>query len=549
MGRRSINTTKSGKYMNPTDQARKEARKKELKKNKKQRQAVRTAVLKGKDPHQIITELEKIDNMVLKDKRKKLKETFNRVLKLYNKEDMEKWIEMKKMEADYEKRRNMMITFYESVKYAQHVQVDDIPLPSIQLPGGIDTLPSSIPLPAELPQFLAILDGAPHCPGVPPGPPPDLSDEEEEMETVVPVDDRPRTIRFADDQAEVEMTEPTSVQEPQETPEPVSREEGEPSETVGSSEGPSKPQPTALQQKMLQMAGQDIDEFMREMEEVHRRREQDRQADLNSRLSKIDSDTPASEESRDAAPDRAESSSSSILGSSPAPVAKINPSLQPALMPGPPPLMYRPMMRPPVPPPPGMRMPPGPPPGRPQGGMPPGPPGSMPPPRLPMRLPPGPPPGLPPPRLLAGIPRPPGLGLPPGVLPPGVPPGLLPNPNVVSAAPQLISRQQRELQESTKKQMVQQQQQQTQQHGATIEAKPQIRNLSADITRFLPASVRARREEKPKKSDPRAEAASLARAHHMAQAAAQHAAAIVANQPQNKDDAYMQFMREMEGLL
>lgn len=35
MGRRSINTTKSGKYMNPTDQARKEARKKELKKNKK----------------------------------------------------------------------------------------------------------------------------------------------------------------------------------------------------------------------------------------------------------------------------------------------------------------------------------------------------------------------------------------------------------------------------------------------------------------------------------------------------------------------------------
>ncbi|CAN8008396.1 unnamed protein product [Ixodes pacificus] len=32
MGRRSINTTKSGKYMNPTDQARKEARKRELKK-------------------------------------------------------------------------------------------------------------------------------------------------------------------------------------------------------------------------------------------------------------------------------------------------------------------------------------------------------------------------------------------------------------------------------------------------------------------------------------------------------------------------------------
>ena len=50
MGKRPFNTTKGGKFMNPTDQARKEARKRELKKNKKQRQMVRTAVLKGKDP-------------------------------------------------------------------------------------------------------------------------------------------------------------------------------------------------------------------------------------------------------------------------------------------------------------------------------------------------------------------------------------------------------------------------------------------------------------------------------------------------------------------
>lgn len=88
MGRRSINTTKSGKYMNPTDQAReytvrwssttntatcflniffytsgKEARKKELKKNKRQRQIVRTAVLRGKDPMQLLGEMEKIDQM------------------------------------------------------------------------------------------------------------------------------------------------------------------------------------------------------------------------------------------------------------------------------------------------------------------------------------------------------------------------------------------------------------------------------------------------------------------------------------------------------
>lgn len=43
----------------------KEARKKELKKNKRQRQMVRAAVLKNKDPGQILEEMEKIDEMGL----------------------------------------------------------------------------------------------------------------------------------------------------------------------------------------------------------------------------------------------------------------------------------------------------------------------------------------------------------------------------------------------------------------------------------------------------------------------------------------------------
>ena len=42
---------------------RKEARRRELKKNKKQRQVVRVATLKGKNPREIIEELEKIDDM------------------------------------------------------------------------------------------------------------------------------------------------------------------------------------------------------------------------------------------------------------------------------------------------------------------------------------------------------------------------------------------------------------------------------------------------------------------------------------------------------
>ena len=65
MGRRTINTTKGGKFMNPTDQARKEARRRELKKNKRQRQAVRQAVIRTKDPQAMIKELEELDEMEL----------------------------------------------------------------------------------------------------------------------------------------------------------------------------------------------------------------------------------------------------------------------------------------------------------------------------------------------------------------------------------------------------------------------------------------------------------------------------------------------------
>lgn len=43
------------------------------------------------------------------------------------------------------------------------------------------------------------------------------------------------------------------------------------------------PKPTSLQQRMLALSGQNIDDFMKEMEEVHRKRERDRAADLNAR--------------------------------------------------------------------------------------------------------------------------------------------------------------------------------------------------------------------------------------------------------------------------
>lgn len=123
---------------------------------------VRAAVLKGKDPNQILEELEKIDQMefnvhqpsplnekVLKDKRKKLRDTLERVLNMYHRDDPEKWADLKRKQADYEHKRNQIVAFYESVKTAQQVSVDEIPLPQMPEQPAVSA-PSQIPLPTEV---------------------------------------------------------------------------------------------------------------------------------------------------------------------------------------------------------------------------------------------------------------------------------------------------------------------------------------------------------------------------------------------------------------
>ncbi|KAM8723758.1 WW domain-binding protein 11 [Acanthopagrus schlegelii] len=210
MGRRSTSSTKSGKFMNPTDQARKEARKRELKKNKKQRMMVRAAVLKMKDPRQIIRDMEKLDEMefnpvqqpllnekVLRDKRKKLRETFERIVRLYERENPDTYKELRKLELDYETKRGQLALYFDSVKNAESVEVDSIPLPDmphapsnihiqdIPLPGAQppsilkkSTAFSKGPLSASSGPVLATVPGVPRLPpgkkppGPPPGPPP-----------------------------------------------------------------------------------------------------------------------------------------------------------------------------------------------------------------------------------------------------------------------------------------------------------------------------------------------------------------------------------------
>ncbi|CAL8073479.1 unnamed protein product [Calicophoron daubneyi] len=220
MGRRSVNTTKSGKFMNPTDQARKEARKRELKKNKKQRMAVRHAVLKAKDPLQLLEETALYDKQeydpsvqaqlnerVIQEKRRKLLETFDRLVILYRKEDVDYANRLQAARLDYDKRRHDMMLYYEQVKLAERVKASDIPLPKLPQ-SQMGLIASDIPLPTGnyaksilkkpgvpgLPP--PILPAGRKPPGPPPGPPPELSDSEGEDNLFE--SSHQRRIRFAD---------------------------------------------------------------------------------------------------------------------------------------------------------------------------------------------------------------------------------------------------------------------------------------------------------------------------------------------------------------
>jgi len=451
--------------MNPTDQARKEARRRELKKNKKQRQMVRTAVIKGKNPTEIILELEKLDDMeynvlappplndkVMKDKRRKLMETWTRVNKLYEKEEPDQHGDLRQMWINYLKRKAEVVDHYEAVKTAQLVDIEEIPLPS--LPDDGDGKAGDIPLPPSLlaPKVgilkkSSVLDSLrpKTCPGVPAGPPPSLKEYIEESTETEEPSRLKKKIRFANEEEETTTSEDNPVKE--------------------------SPKVDNLQKKMLAMSGQDVDAYMKEMEEVHKKTEAEKAADLRNRMARLESEQP-------------------------------QPPGEFPMIPNPG-YMLRPPLRPGMPPP-GVRLPPGPPPGR------------------PTQLPPGPPPGRPP--FL-----PPTQRAPPVRPPPGMPRGMpRPQSSVVSAGPQLNAPGSSLPAKSVKT-------------GSVIEAKPQMRNPLSDVTRFVPTNVKVKRDGtmpsggqfKKKQSDP------------MKEVFAKHSQPQQ-NQPNaNKDDAYAQFMAEM----
>ncbi|XP_060239971.1 WW domain-binding protein 11-like [Meriones unguiculatus] len=617
MGWRSTSFTKGGKFLNPTDQARKEARKRELKKNKKQRMMVRAAVLRMKDPKQIIRDMEKLEEMecspvqqpqlnekVLKDKRKKLRETFERILRLYEKENPDVYKELRKLEVEYEQKRAQLRQYFDAVQNAQHVEVESIPLPDmphapsniliqhIPLPGAqppsILKKTSAYGLPPQAVSILPLLGhGVPRLPpgrkppGPPPGPPPPQV-----------LQMYGRKVRFAPDlptrrQGEDMLYSPELAQRGHDDsgyPEAMDQDKyddsGEDSDTdrcdaesgrggrLGHRDDSEQDNPeekksglsvrfadmpgksrkkknmkdlTPLQAMMLQMAGQEIPEEGREVEEFSEEEEDEDFDDSESekqwqKQHKEDShsDGTSAAPSQQQAPPQSAPPSQIQAPPLPGPPPLGPPPAPPLWPPGPPP-GAPPFLRPsgmlgirgPLP----QLLPPGPPPGRPPG-PPPGPPPQGPPPRLPPPA----PPGIP--RSGPGMMRPP-LVPPLGPAPPGLsPPAPLPNPGVLSAPPSLIQRP--KVDDASVAATIEKK------ASVTISAKPHITNPKAEVTRFVPTALRVRREKKGATAVPqRSEEDSAVPVAKTAPRPGPSVPALV----QTKDDAYEAFMKEMEGLL
>lgn len=492
--------------MNPTDQARKEARKRELKKNKKQRMMVRAAVLKMKDPRQIIKDMEKLDEMefnpvqqpllndkVLRDKRKKLRETFERIVRLYERENPDTYKELRKLELDYETKRGQLSLYFDSVKNAESVEVDSIPLPEMpHAPSSV--LIQDIPLPgAQPPSILkksstfskgtalssAAVAGVPRLPpgrkppGPPPGPPPpqvlqlygnrraEVEPDPEQMDTAERESDSGSDLGEEESESESEGEREDLLEK--RIPDPRHEEREDERERGRTVRFADMPQPTKrkkkrvvkktkaitpLQAMMLRMAGQSVPEEEEEEEEEEY---------TDSEQSDEDETGPPGDTQAPHALPRPAPSSLPMGAQQPPPHMQGPPITGPPPL-GPPPA---PPMRPPGPP---SGMPPGPPPGAPPFLRPPGMPGALRGP-MPRMLPPGPPPGRPP-----GPPPGPPPGMPPGPpprgppprLPPPAPPGMPPppprsgpprlapplsmfppplNPSVLSAPPSIVPRQ------------------------------------------------------------------------------------------------------------
>lgn len=479
--------------MNPTDQARKEARKRELKKNKKQRKLVRETVLKLKDPTQIIEEMLRLDlleiegltdavnDKVISDKKKKLQETLTRILTLYEKQDKEKFGEIKKFQAECDRKRHRAYLTYQTQRMKEQEEVqrlkdeseatfqlsdvalphsgnlapDEIPLPHQMMPGMPEMQPPEVPM---LGSHLTTEHNIPQIPGlppglIPPGPPPGLPP--------------PPSPEYEDDDAEHEQSRIHGKA----GSDPIAELEKLEHEFQDMEHGESNKEDSGSRRsRKVHFEDEDGDDV--EMDD-------DGSMTMQKRLLKLAGHDPNQA------------------------TATQENSVQPGGPPGPPPGA------------PPRVMPPGPPPGRPPG----------PPPGLPR-----PPPGLPP----MGLPprMPPGLPPPPGMRPPFMSPGhVLFSSRAQNPGPQNVIEKGPEIKKVAGKEG----------NAPIISAEPQLRNIRAELTRFVPTAVKIRRNPSSTKSKAPPKV-NLPNTNEIKPLQKQ-------NQGPTKDDVYASFMKEMTGFL
>lgn len=384
-----------------------------------------------------------LNEKVLKEKRKKLKETFDRVMRLLQEEEPEHWSEMKRKEVDYEKRRYKRVQYYESVRHAEQVSIEDIPLPSST---------NEKPIPATMPKINL--------------PPPVL------LTNVPP----PSSLRKPDDLLGlIERPKESKEKEPPGIPammppdilnmhELDSDYESEGKDEFNEEEDSSK------EETIKDKHDKNIEEFMKEVESAQRKKEEERAAVTTEIKVNPTPDVELEEKSSEIPEENANLPEEAI--SMPPQQQQQQISIGIPRMP-PHAIMFRPPpMRPGLPI--GIRMPPGPPPSH-------------------LR-----PPGMP--RM--------GLRMAPG------PPPRHKHHHDRNAPPK--------------------------QTTTTITAKPQIRNLSADVTRFVPTTLRASKRDEPRRVKPKP---------YIPETRMRPTSAAHQNQQPNKDDAYKQFMEELGDLL
>lgn len=160
--------------------------------------------------------------------------------------------------------------------------------------------------------------------------------------------------------------------------------------------------------------------------------------------------------------------------------------------------------------------------------------------KLPRKAPPGPPPGQPPTLLRVPPPAPPG---PPPLFPPhfGMPPGLPPAPPSFGSVPRPLMMPPQVHSQAVLSAPPTRIKSGSKPAGAVISAQPQLRNMTAEVTKFMPTSLRVRRDH-PKVNKPKMKLGQ------------QEPTQQISGRSQGvgsgmQGDAYDTFMHEMQGLL